>query len=495
MKTLPETPTVRALSQRIATLTEAELSIYQTHERARQRRLLSTLLPPSTLLMGVGTVLFTVRLVLEPLGNHIIIVSYVALLLATTIFALGVLALRGGHLRLASIAMVSGGVAGLLLAVVLRILLQGLDPFGLSEFIALGGMIVLAGVLGGYRSIIATTLLVNAITLYVLLLAPRTPGLETLLRPQLPYLTPTAIILQWLFAAFLIANRASYLQTMSSLGNAVERARQLESLKDQFITHVNHELRTPIMTLQGYVEYLRETRQDMSPAEEAAAFDKASLTGKTLVMLLAEILDVRRIDEHQAVAPQAVLVREALAVALTLVDPRDGALQERDIRIQLPEDLAVWGDAVRVQQILTNLISNALKYSARGTAVEISAHVAENRRTLHIDRLLVSEPQQPPMVEITVRDYGWGIPPEQIPLLFNRFVRLPRDLASQVVGNGLGLYLCRVFAESMGGRIWAESTGIEGEGTSFHLLLPAPPTQDGVQEANVSVAPGARALS
>ncbi len=494
MKTLPETPTVRAITQRTASLTEAELSIYQTYERERQRRLLSALLPPSTLLIGVGTILFTIRLVIAPPHSRITIVTYVAMVLATAIFALGMLALRRGNLRLAAIAMVSGGVTGLLVAVVLRLILQGLDPFGLSEFIAFGGMIVLAGVLGGDRSIIATTLLVNALTLFVLLLAPRAHSMDVLLRHQLSFLLPTAIIFEWLIAAFLVANRVTYLQTMSALGNAVERARQLEALKDQFITHVNHELRTPIMTLHGYVEYLRATRQDMSPVEEAAAFDKASLTGKTLVMLLSEILDVRQIDEHQTIAPQVVSLREALSIALTLVDPRDGAPQKRDIRIAFPDDLTVWADPVRVQQILTNLISNSLKYSAQGTPVEIGATIVDNRRTLTIGRLLGSEPQQQPMVEISVRDYGWGIPPEQIPLLFNRFVRLPRDLASQVVGNGLGLYLCRVFAESMGGRIWAESTGIEGEGTTFHLLLPAPPPRGDALEGNESFAPQARAL-
>jgi signal transduction histidine kinase len=76
------------------------------------------------------------------------------------------------------------------------------------------------------------------------------------------------------------------------------------------------------------------------------------------------------------------------------------------------------------------------------------------------------------MVHITVRDHGLGIPPDQIPLLFNRFVRLPRDLASNVVGNGLGLYLCAVFAQAMKGRIWAESTGADGEGSTFFVSLP-----------------------
>ncbi|HEX9069711.1 MAG TPA: ATP-binding protein, partial [Ktedonobacterales bacterium] len=82
------------------------------------------------------------------------------------------------------------------------------------------------------------------------------------------------------------------------------------------------------------------------------------------------------------------------------------------------------------------------------------------------------QPATPPMVEIQVKDAGHGIPPDQMPLLFNRFVRLPRDLASKVPGTGIGLYLCRVMSEAMGGRVWAESTGVEGEGSTFFVHLP-----------------------
>jgi hypothetical protein len=77
------------------------------------------------------------------------------------------------------------------------------------------------------------------------------------------------------------------------------------------------------------------------------------------------------------------------------------------------------------------------------------------------------------MVDLIVRDHGFGIPPDEAPLLFNRFVRLPRDLASNVVGSGLGLYLCRTLTEAMDGQIWVESTGVPGEGSAFHVVLPA----------------------
>lgn len=77
------------------------------------------------------------------------------------------------------------------------------------------------------------------------------------------------------------------------------------------------------------------------------------------------------------------------------------------------------------------------------------------------------------MVEIAVRDHGAGVPPEQAVLLFQRFVRLERDIASRVTGTGLGLAICRAYVEAMGGRIWVESTGVAGEGATFLFTLPA----------------------
>ncbi len=159
---------------------------------------------------------------------------------------------------------------------------------------------------------------------------------------------------------------------------------------------------------------------------------------------------------------------------MLLVDPRLGASGIRDLHLNVSENLVAWAEPVRCQQILTNLLANACKYSPPQSSIEVNAHfVAASSAPLR--RVQRGRNQTPSFVEIEVRDHGLGIPPEQMSLLFNRFTRLPRDLASSVEGNGLGLYLCRVLAESMGGAIWAESTGIEGEGSTFHLRLPVPP--------------------
>src|SRR5262249_47231174 len=83
-----------------------------------------------------------------------------------------------------------------------------------------------------------------------------------------------------------------------------------------------------------------------------------------------------------------------------------------------------------------------------------------------------AEAEPKPMVEIAVHDSGLGIPPDQMPYLFQRFVRLERDIASHVTGTGLGLAICRAYVVAMGGRIWAESSGVPGEGSTFHFTLP-----------------------
>jgi signal transduction histidine kinase len=140
--------------------------------------------------------------------------------------------------------------------------------------------------------------------------------------------------------------------------------------------------------------------------------------------------------------------------------------RERDLLLRVDEQLWVMADQETLVQVVLNLLSNACKYSEPGTSVEIAARTPD-ATAASATRTTAGEDQ----VEIAIRDHGLGIPPEQIPLLFQRFVRLDRDIASATPGTGLGLAICRTYVESMGGKIWVESEGIPGEGSTFVFSL------------------------
>ncbi len=256
---------------------------------------------------------------------------------------------------------------------------------------------------------------------------------------------------------------------------ATERAQQLDALKDQFITSVNHELRTPLMTLYGYLELLSDEDIHTSREKQRDMLGRARQSCGNLVQLVRSILDTRRIEQDASnFEPEVVPLRPAVEAALSLIDPHEADPAGHQIIVDVTDDLVIWGDSVRMQQVLTNLLSNAIKYSPAGTPITLRAHLVAERT----GRLLGNKRSGQPMVEITVQDQGLGIPIEQQDLLFRRFVRLPREIASNIHGNGLGLYLCRAYVEAMEGKIWVESTGVEHEGSVFHLRLPQPPPNE-----------------
>jgi signal transduction histidine kinase len=325
-------------------------------------------------------------------------------------------------------------------------------------------VVTLAGLLGS-RPLIVIMALASAIATSIIV---------ALLPDYYPILFIAIFSLGQLLAmsAMLYVFAGSITSTLERLGLVqvlYERSRKLDDLKDQFIASVNHELRTPIMALQGFIElYLMS--EGLPQDDRDALIAEAREVTDNLTSLLQSILDVRRIDQGaNDFTPVPVNVREALTASLHLIDPREAKSTERDLRIDIPSDLNVMGEPTRLQQVFTNLLSNAIKYSDPGSAIEVAG------RVVPIANSSSRSGMQAAVVEITVRDYGLGVPPDQAPLLFQRFARLSRDLASTVNGNGLGLYLCRVFVESMGGTIRLDSPGIPGLGTVFtiHLRLPS----------------------
>jgi signal transduction histidine kinase len=456
----------------MSSVTLEERTEYQTYERARQTRLLSAILPAGVLLTSFACLVATASLLVTPQQDASVWINDALTFALAIFFALAWVALRRGRLATASTLTIWTGGGGVLLTVTVGAFSQGLTPLSLIQIASLVLAITLIGLLGDLRGILIGTAIINVVTVIILLYAPRPEALRPILDGQIALAISVTLTYQWAVAAVMIAIWFTYQQTLRALGVSYARAQRLDTLKAQFITHINHELRTPIMTLQGYIDYLRLGRARLPEQEVARSLERASQTADTLVALLTSVLDIRRIEADDTFAAEPVPVHVALDGAMALIDPRVNEGAMRDLQVTIPDELTAWGDLTRTQQILTNLLSNALKYSPPETPIEVSARLVQAptaRQRLGRRR---AEPARD-QVEIVVRDHGQGIPPDQIPLLFNRFVRLPRDLASNVAGTGLGLYLCRVFAEGMDGAIHAESSGVSGEGTTFVLRLPA----------------------
>ncbi len=261
-----------------------------------------------------------------------------------------------------------------------------------------------------------------------------------------------------------------------------EQQLRLNELKDQFLLNVNHELRTPLTEMQGYLDLLREHTGSMDPTLQAR-FIAFALNGcEELQRLISTILDaIRGSYQEKPLHIAAVPVADVVRDVLDLFEPRRS--QEYLLEVDIPETLAVKADREYLHRILLNLLSNAFKYVPKETPVIISAqpYGAHMQQTEVPEKSTLASTHSTPIATdqvedkyicISVRDMGPGIPAAEIPLLFEKFVRLQRDLAGSIRGTGLGLYICKQLVEAQEGRIWIESTGKAGEGSRFCFILP-----------------------
>jgi signal transduction histidine kinase len=241
---------------------------------------------------------------------------------------------------------------------------------------------------------------------------------------------------------------------------AYEQQRQVNQFKDQFIMNVSHELRTPLTSISGYLELLKEYRDHIDMTTQTTFLNKAIEGCDELTHLVNSVLDAITVsNEIQPALCEIVSVSEAVTHTIEHLDPRE--IGEYTIITDVPSSLEVWADMQYLRQVLRNLLSNAFKYSPPHTSITITAR-----------QIIPEHIGDDPLVQISIKDEGLGIPEDETALLFEKFVRLKRDLAGLARGTGLGLYITRQLVEAMAGHIRVESTGKAGEGSSFHFTLP-----------------------
>jgi signal transduction histidine kinase len=273
-----------------------------------------------------------------------------------------------------------------------------------------------------------------------------------------------ALIIGFLRYALEMADAATIKaqQAEKALAKAFEQQRQLNQLKDQFLLNVNHELRTPLTEILGYLELLHEGGERFDLPLRETFLKKAIQGCEELEVLVGNVLEAAHAgNDVEPPRRENLPVVKIVNDVLERFDPRKR--QEHDVCLDIPEELTVLANEQYMRQVLRNLLSNAFKYSPSGSQVIISV----NRYESDCQDNTASD-----QVCIKVKDVGLGIPPEEIPLLFGKFVRLKRDLSGNVRGSGLGLYVSKQLVEAMGGRIWVESSGLSGEGSSFSFTLP-----------------------
>jgi len=241
--------------------------------------------------------------------------------------------------------------------------------------------------------------------------------------------------------------------------------RKLERLRRDFVANASHELRTPLSMIKGYVETLVDGHQTM-PTEERDRFLKTiQRHSDRLHDIIQDLLTLSRLESATPGVNFEPLELAALLEAFSDEYRRRPNAQEHTIAVVASLSVGIiHADPVKFSQIFSNLIDNALKYTPKGSHIELRARELDSGE-----------------LELEVRDNGPGIPAEDLPHIFERFYRVDKGRSRETGGTGLGLSIVKHIVQLHGGRVWAESEA--GQGTSIRMRFPRNSPAENVRPA------------
>lgn len=241
---------------------------------------------------------------------------------------------------------------------------------------------------------------------------------------------------------------------------AVVRLRELDHLKSSFLANMSHELRTPLNSILGFTQVIMEGLD--GPLTDDMENDLALIekNGNHLLHLINEILDMAKIEAgRMSLSPEPVSLKELLN---DVIDTSASLIRDRSIYMAFQNEeqanITLLLDYTRMRQVFLNVIGNAAKFTEEGG---ITVSVERYGSKLHV----------------LIRDTGIGIPPDKLETIFESFSQVDTSTTRKVGGTGLGLPISRRLVEMHGGRLWAESSGVPGEGSAFIIELPANPVE------------------
>jgi PAS domain S-box-containing protein len=275
----------------------------------------------------------------------------------------------------------------------------------------------------------------------------RLPGVRGVPVRELHLLAGAEPVPVGLTASFLRDHRGRVLQAVCVLRDASARHRR-DSQRGELISTLSHELRSPLTSVKGFTSTLLHRWERFTDAQKREMLATVNMDADRVTRLIQELLDVSRIDAGRLELRRKEF--DLAAMAAGIVGRFELQHAGHKFQVSFPDGFPrVYADPDKVEQVLTNLVENAVKYSDGGE-VTVTGRVTDTE------------------VEVAVRDQGVGIPADQLPLIFTKFYR--RAGHGYPSGTGLGLFIARGLVEAHAGRIWADST--PGQGTALRFRLP-----------------------
>lgn len=234
----------------------------------------------------------------------------------------------------------------------------------------------------------------------------------------------------------------------------ITKEKELEQLKDDFFSTISHELRTPLFSIQGFAQIMQE-EPPLDRDTQKEFLHTIQRQAMQLGEMVNNLLDISKLEDGK-LSLENKPVSIADVIHQTVLKLQGYAHQQN---VTLAPDISgaipiIIGDSYRLEQVLTNLIGNAIKFSPTGETVRIAATLNQTK------------------IQVDVHDNGIGIPPDSLENIFSRYYQVTNESVRSAMGSGLGLHIAKQIVEAHGGRIWATSQ--EGQGSTFSFTLPIP---------------------